>query len=166
MSDASSVMREASSEGANRVRESLAPYLVRITTSHDDRFAQLLEGLNASLLISMYQAWKVAVVRARGGELHATYHKFQRPMGIAVSPEQVAIGTNDQIWFFPAAHHIAGSLRIGGPYDTCHLARGSHFTGEIHGHEMEEIFDVRLVPSRRFPFLSGPDARKGRRRSG
>jgi uncharacterized protein (TIGR03032 family) len=109
---------------------------VRITSTHDDRFVRILHELNVSLLVSTYQAGKLAVVRARGDDLLVTHHNFERPMGIAVSPEQIAIGTNTQVWFLPSAPHIARSIR-GGEFDGCYLARGSHLTGEIHGHEME-----------------------------
>ena len=137
VSEASSVPAAASSPAPARPDDPPAPAPVRITTSHTESFVRILEELNVSILISTYQAGKVAVLRARGGKLFVTYHNFHRPMGIAVSPEQIAIGTNDQIWFFPSAPHIAPSIKGGGQYDGCYLARGSHFTGEIHGHEME-----------------------------
>jgi uncharacterized protein (TIGR03032 family) len=137
VSEASSVPTAASPPAPARTGDHPTTAASWITTSHTDRFVEILEELKVSLLISTYQAGTVAVLRARGGELFITYHNFRRPMGIAVSPEQIAIGTNEQIWFLPSAPHIARSIKSGGPYDACYLVRGSHFTGEIHGHEME-----------------------------
>ena len=108
----------------------------RISTTHSPSFARILSELGASLLVSTYQTGKLAVVRAHGEDLTITYHNFERPMGIAISREQIAIGTNTQIWFIASAAQIAHVIGSGSPYDSCYLARGSHVTGEIHGHEM------------------------------
>ena len=109
----------------------------RILTSHTSSFVQLLAEMKVSLLISTYQGGKVAVVQSRGDELLITYHNFERPMGVAVSAEQLAIGTNTQVWFLVHAPQIAQAIAGGKRHDSCYLTRGSHFTGEIHGHEME-----------------------------
>ncbi len=108
----------------------------RISTSHSPTFARILSELGATLLVSTYQTDRVAVVRARGEELLITYHHFERPMGIAISREQIAIGTNTQIWFIVSAPQIAHAIGSRRQYDSCYLARGSHVTGEIHGHEI------------------------------
>jgi uncharacterized protein (TIGR03032 family) len=108
----------------------------RIVTDHSPSFVRILSELGASLLVSTYQTGKVAVLHARGQELLITYHNFERPMGIAVSRDCIAIGTNTQIWFLGAAPQIAHTIGSGGKYDSCYLARTSHFTGEIHGHEL------------------------------
>ena len=106
----------------------------RIVTSHTPSFVQVLADLKLSVLVSTYQAGKVVVVQARGEELLITYHNFDRPMGLAISPEQVAVGTTNQIWFIVSSPQIA---RAAGQFDCALLARGSHFTGDMHGHEME-----------------------------
>jgi uncharacterized protein (TIGR03032 family) len=107
----------------------------RILTSHSPSFVQVLADLKASLLISTYQAGKVVVVQVHKDDLFITYHNFDRAMGIAVSPEQIAVGANNQIWFLVNSRPIP---RVSGPaFDSCFLARGSHFTGEIHIHEMD-----------------------------
>jgi uncharacterized protein (TIGR03032 family) len=107
----------------------------RIVSNHSPSFARLLGDLRISLLVSTYQAGKLAVVQARGDDLFITYHNFDRPMGIAVSAEQIALGTTNQIWFMVSSPQIP---RFAGPeFDSAYLARGSHFTGDMHVHEME-----------------------------
>jgi uncharacterized protein (TIGR03032 family) len=114
---------------------SSVPIPRRIVTAHTPSFVRVLTELKVSLLISTYQAGKVVVVQARGDDLFITYHNFDRPMGLAISPEQVAVGTTNQIWFMVSSPQIA---QAAGPnYDCALLARGSHFTGDMHGHEME-----------------------------
>jgi uncharacterized protein (TIGR03032 family) len=109
----------------------------RIQSGHTDSFVRLLRELKVSLLVSTYQAGKVVVVGVRGDQLFITYHNFDRAMGIAVAREQIAVGTNTQVWF---CVHSPPNVQPGektGPFDAYYLARGCHFTGEIHGHEME-----------------------------
>ena len=118
------------------VASSPAPESRRISSTHTPSFARILSELGASLIVSTYQSGKVAVIRASAEGLLITYHNFERPMGIAISRQQIAIGTNTQIWFIVAAPEIARTVGGGGRYDSCYLARGSHVTGEIHGHEI------------------------------
>jgi uncharacterized protein (TIGR03032 family) len=108
----------------------------RIVHRGDDRFVSVLAELGVSLLVSTYQAGKVAVVQARGDGLRITYHNFERPMGVALAREQIAVGTTSQIWFM-AAYPPGPQADSGARYDAYYLARGSQVTGEIHVHEME-----------------------------
>ena len=121
----------------------------RISTTHDPAFPRILAELGASLLVSTYQTGRVAAVRARGEDLLITYHKFDHPMGIAVSRERIAIGTRSQSWFIVGDPQIARAIDEGRRYDACYIARGSHITGEIHGHEMawsgRELFVVNTL---------------------
>ena len=106
-----------------------------IISSHDPGFVQVLADLKVSLLVSTYQAGKLAVIQAHKDDLFITYHNFDRAMGTAISSEQIAVGTNNQIWFIVHSRQIP---RVSGPpFDACYLARVSQFTGEIHVHEME-----------------------------
>jgi uncharacterized protein (TIGR03032 family) len=107
----------------------------RILYQSDPGFARILREAGISLLVSTYQAGKLAAIQARGDELFLTFHNFRRAMGIAVSREQVALGTADQIWYLVSSAPPGGPEA--GPFDRYLLVRGSHFTGEIHGHELE-----------------------------
>jgi uncharacterized protein (TIGR03032 family) len=109
----------------------------RIKSSHSASFVRVLADLKVSLLVSTYQAGKVAVVQVRGDDLFITYHNFERAMGIAVSREQIAVGTNTQVWFCVASPQPVQPSGAGNRFDAYYLTRGCHYTGEIHGHEME-----------------------------
>lgn len=103
---------------------------------HSRNLVPLLEQLNASLLVSTYQAGKVVAVAAHHGKLVLTFHNFEQAMGIAVSPRTLAVGARNQVWFLRSAPDIAPRIEPAGQYDACYLTRSSHVTGEIHGHEM------------------------------
>src|SRR5690242_20345081 len=64
-----------------------------------DSFPPLLHELNASLLISTYQANKLLVARAVGDGLSTLVRTFDRPMGLAVDGRRMVVGTRDRLWF-------------------------------------------------------------------
>src|SRR5262249_43876051 len=96
----------------------------------------LLSQLGVSLLVSTYQAGKVVAVGVAEDELTLSYHNFERAMGLAVTPDGVAVAARAQIWFLPAAPDLAARVEPAGRHDVCFLTRSSHFTGEIQAHEL------------------------------
>jgi uncharacterized protein (TIGR03032 family) len=103
--------------------------------------AEWLESLGASLLVSTYQAGKLAVLRALGGKLSLLLRTFDKAMGLAVGPDRLAIGTNFQIWTLWNSPSVAARLNqspgaSGPPHDACYLPRTAHLTGTIDVHEM------------------------------
>jgi uncharacterized protein (TIGR03032 family) len=96
----------------------------------------ILAQLKASLLVSTYQAGKLVVGRVQGDELAFAHHAFEQPMGIAIAPDRIAVGTHSQIWFLQNSPDIAPKINPAGTYDGCYLARACHVTGEIASHEI------------------------------
>ncbi len=109
---------------------------VRFEHSHD--LAKVLEGLNASLLISTYQAGKLAVLGADRRKLAVSLHNFDRPMGIAIHPsgDTMAVAAKNKVWFLRNDRHVAASLEPAGQQEACFLTRSAQVTGEIQAHEM------------------------------
>lgn len=104
-----------------------------------EQFVPILQRLRASVVISTYQAGKVAVLSPHHSQedaLSLTFANFDQPMGLAVTPGKLAVGARRQVWFHTAAHQFAGRLREGEQGSTCFLARSSHVTGNIHVHDM------------------------------
>ncbi len=99
-------------------------------------FPNVLEQINASLLVSTYQAGKLCVIGVREGKLTFAFHNFDRVMGVAVSPKRIAVGTRRQIFSLYPAHEVASRLEPLGSHDACWLARTSFVTGSIHGHDL------------------------------
>ena len=65
---------------------------------HTHSFLQILTELNSTLIVSTYQAGKLIVVRADGETVNTHFRQFQKPMGVAATPDRLAIGTNASIW--------------------------------------------------------------------
>lgn len=103
---------------------------------HTSGLPALLEGLNASLLVSTYQAGKLVVVRAAGDRLSTLLRNFEQAMGLAVDPRCLAVGTRTMIWFLRNAPDIAPRLEPAGRHDGCFLPRSCHVTGDVRIHEI------------------------------
>jgi uncharacterized protein (TIGR03032 family) len=107
---------------------------VRYEVSRD--FVPLLAQAGISLFISTYQAGKLVVVGTDRGELALSFHNFEQAMGMALSRQTLAVGTRNQVWLLEREAGMAAQLDRGHAYDDCYLARRSHFTGQIHIHEL------------------------------
>jgi len=142
---------------------------------HSLGLAALLESLNASLLVSTYQAGKLAVIGSCRQQLALSFHNFDRPMGVAVDGQanSMAVAARNKVWFLRNARDIASKLKPGGDHGACFLTRSAQVTGEIQAHEMawsgDELWvvntlfsclstlhpDYSFVPRWQPPFISG-----------
>ena len=123
-------------------------------------FADLLETLGITLLVTTYQAGKLMAVRAHEGRISTLLRSFDRPMGLAVrSPWELALGTRNQIWFFRNAPDIAPQLEPRGKHDACFLPRVSFVTGDIRCHEMAWVGEELWIVNTFFSCLCTADAK-------
>lgn len=114
--------------------ESVPQTAVRYEYSAD--FPGILEHLGASLAISTYQAGQLVLVGVAGGKLEFSFHSFRQPMGIAVSPDCIAVGSHRELHLLRGSHDIARRIAPAGTYDSAWIARSSIITGAIQSHEM------------------------------
>lgn len=130
-----------------------APSAVEFRFTQSESFVAALQRLGSSLLVSTYQANKLLVARAAGGGLSLLVRSFERPMGLAVAPGRLAVGTRNQVWEFRDAPDIAPQVEPAGAHDACYLPRRSHMTGDIYGHEMAWISNELWIVNTRFSCL-------------
>lgn len=110
---------------------------VAVDFQHSANLPDLLTRLEASLVVSTYQAGKVFTVGAHEGRLRIAFHHFEQAMGVARTPTGLAIGGKRQIWILPAAPmDLARRVKPAGTHDIAFLARQAHFTGPILGHDL------------------------------
>jgi len=121
--------------------------------SQTDSFVALLHELNASLLVTTYQANKLLVVRAAQGGLSTLVRTFDQPMGLALAGRRLALGTRNQIWFLRDAPDIAPRIEPVGLHDACFLPRTCHVTGDIRCHEIAWAGDELWIVNTRFSCL-------------
>jgi len=137
---------EQSIEPAEKVRE--------IKYRYSDDFLTLMSQLKSTLVVSTYAAGKVAVIGAPNGELNLSFHNFEQAMGLAVSPEKIAVGAKGQVWFLDNGGGLASQIAPAGKYEQCYLARSSLVTGNIHIHELAWTSDQLWVVNTLFSCLS------------
>jgi uncharacterized protein (TIGR03032 family) len=99
-------------------------------------FAQQLEALGSSLLISTYQTGKLIVAREHAGTLNTHFRDVEKPMGIAVAPGRFALGTRTEVWDLRDMPEVAPKVEPVGLHDACYLPRNRHVTGDISVHEL------------------------------
>ncbi len=126
---------------------------------HTSNFPVLLRELGLSVLVTTYQAGKLVVLRAAGDVLNTHFRGFSVPMGLAVQPGRLAIGTSMEIWEFHDLPAVAATLEPAGQCDACFLPRLSHTTGHIQIHEMAWVGDELVFVNTRFSCLCVRDDR-------
>src|SRR5215467_14408932 len=112
------------------------PAPVAFHYTQTDSFVALLHQLQASLLVTTYQANKLLVVRAASNGLSTLVRTFDQPMGLAADARGMTIGTRTQVWTFRNAPDIAPRIEPAGQHDACFLPRSSQVTGDIAVHEL------------------------------
>ena len=153
------VVRESVDAGATPPERAGAPPVREVRHEYTRSLPPLLTQLGVSLLVSTYQAGKVAVIGVAAGELTLSYHNFERAMGLAVKPDGIAVAARAQIWFLNAAPDLAARVEPAGRHDACFLTRSSHFTGEIQAHELAWADDELWLVNTAFGCLCTLDGR-------
>ena len=69
-------------------------------------------------MITTYQANKLLVARATKSGLSMLVRTFDRPMGLAIAADRLALGCRDQIWEFRNAPAIAPLVEPAGQPST------------------------------------------------
>src|SRR5262245_18415135 len=67
---------------------------------HTTNFPAILDQLKSSLLVTTYQAGKLVIVRSDGGVINTHFRAFNKPMGMAVGRDRLAIGTATEVCEF------------------------------------------------------------------
>jgi uncharacterized protein (TIGR03032 family) len=129
------------------------PVAVEFHYTQTDSFVALLQELGASLLVTTYQANKLLAVRAEGNGLSTLVRTFDRPMGLAVRGDKLALGCREQMWEFRNAPTIAPLVEPTGQHDACFIPRASHVTGDIGVHEVSWAGDELWLVNTRFSCL-------------
>jgi uncharacterized protein (TIGR03032 family) len=123
-------------------------------SSYTAGLAGLLRDLGISLIVSTYQSGRVILVRADGDRLNTHFRAFPSPMGIAVGPCGLALGTQRHVWEYRNQPDIGRRLDPPGRHDAVFLPRGAHVTGDIRIHEMAFAGEELWIVNTRFSCLS------------
>jgi uncharacterized protein (TIGR03032 family) len=118
---------------------------------------EILTKAAASLLITTYQSGRVIVARMRDGQLNTHFRAFPSPMGVAVSPQTLTLGTKNFIWHFRNHPGIAGALEDG-QVDAAFVPSAAYGTGDIRVHELAYTSSGLVIVNTRFSCLAAIDS--------
>ena len=127
---------------------------------HTTNFPSILQQMGASLLVTTYQAGKLVIVRPdadNANVINTHFRSFNKPMGMAIRPNRLAVGTSHIIWEFHNVPAVAEKLEPKGTHDACYLPRWGHVTGDIQIHEMAYSGDELWFANTRFSCLCTND---------
>src|SRR5262245_23539810 len=78
-----------------------------IRCSISDAFAAWLSQVRGSLAITTYQAGKVAFVGWDGRQVTLLMRQFDKPLGLAVDQQRLALATRNEVTYFANAPLLA-----------------------------------------------------------
>ena len=110
--------------------------LREVRYEYSNNLAGILARLNISLFFSTYQAGKLGVITAKDNSLNISFHNFERVMGMAINPTQMAVGGKDWVYFLKNDAKLAPQIEPPGSHDACFLTRGAQYTGDISIHDL------------------------------
>jgi uncharacterized protein (TIGR03032 family) len=115
----------------------MAPAESPLRSVSTQSFAQVLDAIDSSLLISTYQTGRLICARNVGGGLNTHFRGFETPMGISWDGSRLAVGTRAHIWEYRNVPDVCKKLEPAPiEHDACLIPRRSHCTGDISVHEL------------------------------
>ena len=129
------------------------------TCTHSPNLPELLFKLNATLAISTYQAGKVILISAtNANHLIQLPRTFQKPMGIAIHGNQIAIATQSEVVVLANSRRMAPNYpQQPNTYDSIYLPRASYYTGEVDIHDLHWVDQILWAVNTRFSCLATID---------
>ena len=127
------------------------------TSVHTQTFAELLDKLGSTLIVTTYQSGRVILVRSDRGELNTHLRSFPNPMGVAVAPGRLALGTQREIVEFFDMPAVSKQLDPPGKHDAVYVPRASVVTGDVRVHDVAYANGHLVFVNTRFSALCGLD---------
>jgi len=100
-------------------------------------FPDILDQLNASLVLSTYQAGKLIFISSDGENVKLLPRNMDQPMGLSLQGNKLAVACMHDI--FVLAHDVrlaAEYPRQPGMYDTMFMPRQQFYSGTLHMHDI------------------------------
>jgi uncharacterized protein (TIGR03032 family) len=102
----------------------------------DPGFGRWIASAGGSVVITTYQAGKVALVGWTGTAVHITMRDFDQPMGVAIDGDRLALATAHDLILFSNARLLAREYLEKGRYDALYIPRMSYHTADLNLHDL------------------------------
>ncbi len=129
---------------------------VRVECDASPDFAAWISQAQGSLVVSTYQAGKVAMIGWDGRQTTLLMREFEKPLGVAVDGGRLALATRYDVTFFANAGLLAHDFleQEPGRYDALYLPRATFHTGDLNTHDVAFQGDDLLLVNTRFSCLA------------
>ena len=124
---------------------------------HTASFAELLEEAGSSLLVSTYHAGSLICLRPDRSRVNTHFRELRRPMGMAVAPGRLSVGSQSEVIEYRDMPEAAPRLEPEGTHDACFLPRRVDLTGDISVHDVAYAGGETWVVATRFSCLATLD---------
>lgn len=130
----------------------------QITCSASPDFQAWIAQSGGSLVLSTYQSGKVALIGHDGQQVTLLMREFDKPLGMALQGNRLALATRHWIGIFANAPLLAYDYleEEPGKYDGLFLPRTSYHTGDLHTHDVTFQDNDLLFVNTRFSCLARP----------
>ena len=128
----------------------------RIECAASREFEGWLAQAGGSLAVTTYQAGKVAMIGWDGRQVTLLMRQFDKPLGLAVDGQRIALASRHDLWVFSDARLLAHEYIEGQPgrYDALYLPRMTYHTGDLNVHDVSLAGDDLLFVNTRFSCLA------------
>lgn len=128
----------------------------RIECSAPPAFQAWLAQCGGSLVVSTYQAGKVAMIGFDGRQVTLLMRQFDKPLGLATAGNRLALASRHDICVLASAPLLAHDYLQDQPgrYDALYLPRVTYHTGDLNTHDVAFDGDEVLLVASRFSCLA------------
>jgi uncharacterized protein (TIGR03032 family) len=111
---------------------------VHVQCAADSDFVGWLSQADGTLIVSTYQAGKVAMIGYDGRQVTLLMRQFDKPLGLSLQGDLLALATRHDVTVFANAPLLAPDFLEDQPgrYDALFLPRASYHTGDLHIHDV------------------------------
>ncbi|MBN1588419.1 MAG: TIGR03032 family protein [Pirellulales bacterium] len=136
--------------------EPTSPSPIQIECNASEAFRAWLAQAGGAVVLTTYQAGKVAVIGWDGRQVTLLMREFDKPLGMAVRGDRMVLATRHDVWFFANARLLAHDYRADqlGRYDALYLPRATYHTGDLHTHDVALGRDGVVLVNTRFSCLA------------
>ncbi|MBD2472968.1 TIGR03032 family protein [Nostoc sp. FACHB-145] len=121
-----------------------------------DSFQACMSQIGGAIAFTTYQANKLMLVGWNGQQMTLLMRHFLKPMGLGVSKDGLALATQETVWLFANAPHLAHTYLEDQPgaYDRLYLPRTVYLTGDLNTHDLSFAQEELWLVNTRFSCLS------------
>jgi uncharacterized protein (TIGR03032 family) len=129
---------------------------VRVACGATGAFEAWLASAGGSLVVSTYQAGKVALIGWDGRQITLLLRDFDKPLGMAVQGKQLALATHYGIELFANEPLLAPDFLADQPgrYDALYMPRVTYHTADLHTHDIAYCSTDLVLVNTRFSCLA------------